>query len=82
MNIVEAKGKLDRKKLGHGPITFPKDHVPGLRVPKGGSSCASCEYLGKDRKTCTNTYFIRWNGNNILPAPPDEFCSDYWEPRK
>jgi hypothetical protein len=63
-----------------GPVTFPKDHQPGMRVPKGGSSCSSCEYLGEDKKSCTNTHFIKWNGSGTLPAPPDEYCSDWYEP--
>jgi hypothetical protein len=61
--------------------TYPKDHVPAMRVPKGGSSCASCEYLGANRATCRNEYFIKWHGSNILPAPADEFCSDWYEPK-
>lgn len=61
--------------------TYPKDHVPAMRVPKGGSSCASCEYLGANGKTCTNEYFQKWSGSNALPAPADEFCSDWYQPR-
>lgn len=62
--------------------TYPKDHVPAMRVPKGGSSCASCEYVGKNLKTCTNEYFIRWHGSSKLPAPADSYCSDWYEPAK
>lgn len=58
---------------------YPDDHKPAMRVPKGGSSCASCEYLvGKDN--CRNEYFIKWNGSSKLPAPADEYCSDWFEP--
>ena len=60
--------------------TYPKDHVPAIRVPHNGSSCASCEYVGKDKKTCTNDYFIKWNGSNVLPYPATDFCSDWYEP--
>lgn len=61
--------------------TYPKDHEAAMRVPKGGSSCASCEYLeGTDK--CNNKYFIKWNGNNKLPIPADEYCSDWYEPAK
>ena len=60
---------------------YPADHQAGMRVPKGGSSCASCEYLGPDYTSCTSRYFIAWNGSNILPTPADEFCSDWWEPK-
>ena len=65
-------------KTGAGKVFFPSDHQPGVRVPKGGSSCANCEYLGKDGKSCDNRYFIIWNGGKELPAPADEFCSDWW----
>jgi len=67
---------------GKGKITFPPDHKPGMKVPKGGSSCSSCEYLGKDGKTCTNKYFKKWHGSNKLPVPADEYCSDWYEPVK
>ena len=71
------------KKLSkHGKATYPADHSPGLRVPKGGSSCASCTYLSTDGKHCTNKYFIRWNKSSKLPAPADEYCSDWWEGKK
>lgn len=62
--------------------TYPPDHKPGLRVPKGGSSCASCEYLGSDEKTCTNKYWIKWKGDNKLPYPADEYCSDFYVPKE
>lgn len=63
-----------------GNAQFPPDHKPGMRVPKGGSSCASCEYY-KGNLTCGNEYFIKWRGSNHIPAPsPDEYCSDWWEP--
>jgi len=65
---------------GKSKVSYPKGHKPGMRVPKGGSSCASCEFLGKDKKTCTNKYFIRWHGSKFLPAPADEYCSDWFEP--
>lgn len=59
---------------------FPADHKPGMRVPKGGSSCASCEYY-KGNMTCGNEYFIKWNGSPNIPAPkPDEYCSDWYDP--
>lgn len=63
----------------HGPITYPKDHVPAIRVPKNGSCCAKCEYLQADKKTCGNKYFVKWHGSNVIPAPIDEYCSDWFE---
>lgn len=58
---------------------FPFDHKPGMKVPKGGSNCAKCEYLGKDKLICTNKYFIEWNGGDKIPAPIDSYCSDWFE---
>jgi hypothetical protein len=71
---VEASGRRHM-----ATFHLPFDHKPGMKVPKGGSSCAKCEYLGKDKKTCTNTYFIEWHGGDKLPAPADEYCSDWFE---
>ena len=68
--------------MEHPKPTYPSDHEAGLRVPKGGSSCASCKYL-KDReeRICGNPYFVRWNnGSNVIPGKIDEYCSDYYEP--
>jgi broad specificity phosphatase PhoE len=66
-------------------FTLPPNHVPGMRVPKGGSSCSVCEYLGDDKKTCKQKDFIAWDGgkfkpagSNVIPTPPDEFCSDWF----
>jgi broad specificity phosphatase PhoE len=61
---------------------LPRNHEPGMKVPKGGSSCASCEYLGDDKKTCKNEYFIKWNGSDKLPAPADSYCSDWYQEKK
>lgn len=59
---------------------YPPDHEPGMRVPKGGSCCANCKFLGDDKASCTNEYFIKWNGSEKLPAAADEYCSDWYEP--
>jgi hypothetical protein len=53
-----------------------------MRVPVGGSMCKNCRFLGKDEETCTNKYFIAWNGSEKLPAPYDRYCSDWYEPAK
>lgn len=62
-----------------GKFVLPKDHSPGLRVPKGGSCCANCEYLLPSGKECGNEHFQEWHGSKRLPAPADEYCSDWWE---
>jgi len=59
---------------------YPTTHQPGMRVPKGGSSCATCRFLGPEN-TCKNRYFISYNGSNKLPYPADEYCSDWYEPQ-
>jgi hypothetical protein len=61
---------------------YPPSHKPAMKVPKGGSSCCSCTFLAKDEKSCTNKYFIAWHGSAMLPAPADEYCSDWYIPEK
>lgn len=68
--------------MNSGPISYPRNHEPGMRVPAGGSSCSSCEYVSGDMKHCTNKYFIRWHGGNVLPARADSFCSDWYIPKQ
>lgn len=85
MNPQQAQMKANQATQGAQPMQskqpqYPPDHQPAMRVPKGGSSCSSCQYLGEDSKSCTSQYFIQWNGSDQLPAPPDEFCSDWYEP--
>ncbi len=65
----------------HGPVTLPKGHQVGMRVPKGGSMCANCRFLAKDRKNCTEPNFVRWNKSPLIPGPVDEYCSDFYMPR-
>lgn len=66
-----------------GIAKYPADHEAGMRVPKGGSSCASCRFLKDDQKSCGNKYFVRWNGGSkLIPGPIDSYCSDWYEPKK
>jgi len=59
---------------------LPADHEPAIRVPKGGSSCSTCRFwTGQE---CSNEYYIKWNGSGQIPAPPDEFCSDWYLPKE
>lgn len=52
-----------------------------MKVPQGGSSCASCEYLKADGKSCGNSYFVRWNdGKSKLPEKANTYCCDFWKP--
>lgn len=74
-----SPGPMNQQDAG-APQNFqlPPDHVPGMKVPKGGSSCSSCKYLAPDGDDCTNQYFIQWNGSPDLPAPSDSYCSDWY----
>ena len=56
---------------------YPADHPLGMRVPKGGSNCAKCEYVRG--QNCKEEHFIEWNGSNKIPAPIDEYCCDFFE---
>lgn len=66
------------KQSGDRKAEYPANHKPGMKIPKGGSMCANCKFFdGKD--SCKNEYFIKWNGTGKLPAPADEYCSDWYE---
>lgn len=80
--IPLTRVKENSPEVEHPAPTYPPDHKPAMQVPKGGSSCASCEYLGEDGQSCTNKYFIAWNGSGKLPHPADEYCSDWYEPKE
>lgn len=65
---------------GKGPLTFPDDHVPAIRVPKGGSSCSNCMFVDAARHECKEPHYIEWNGGPKLPPLPlDEICSDWYD---
>lgn len=66
--------------MTHGPIKYPRNHRPGMKVPRGGSSCSTCKFVSQDRQHCGNEYFVLWNGSDKLPAPADSYCSDWYEP--
>lgn len=65
-----------------GKFHLPADHEPGMKVPHGGSMCANCRFLGDDRKTCKEKDFIAWNGSNLIPGNIEEYCSDWYRPRR
>jgi hypothetical protein len=61
-------------------IEVPAGHQVGMKVTKGGSSCANCKFLRPGLK-CANTHFQDWNGSDKIPTKAaDEYCSDFWEP--
>lgn len=61
---------------------FPRDHKPGMRVPKGGSMCANCKFLkDAENRICGEPNFIAWNGSEVIPGKVDEYCSDWYMPK-
>ena len=58
--------------------TYPPDHKPALEVPKGGSSCATCQFY-KGNQKCGSPDYAKFYGTDHIPLPPDRFCSDWWE---
>jgi len=74
-DVIMESGQYGGKKYA-----LPKGHKAGLRVPKGGSCCANCEYWIKER--CTNKYYQAWAGTDKIPYPADEYCTDWWEPKE
>jgi hypothetical protein len=65
---------------GEGKLPqYPRDHQVGMKVPKGGSECAKCEYLKDNRKHCGNDKWVKWFGSSLIPAPIDEYCCDFFE---
>lgn len=62
---------------------YPEDHQPGMRVPRGGSMCANCEYLKDQNKgLCGQENFIAWHGSEQLPEAINEYCCDWFSPAK
>lgn len=81
--IEEANKRIINDEYGGDTFELPPNHLAGMRVPKGGSSCASCIWLSEDGAHCRNKYFIKWNGGDPkLPYPAEEYCSDWYEPRR
>jgi hypothetical protein len=60
---------------------YPPDHQPVMKVPKGGSMCLNCKFLGRDKKSCISPEYIDFMGTSKLPYPADQMCSDWWKPR-
>lgn len=83
MKLIEVR-QLVRNVIAEDKY-HPADHMLGMRVPKGGSSCASCAWLDDDSVHCTNKFFQAWNADVVgtnepskLPTPADEYCCDLW----
>ncbi len=66
-----------------GRFLLPRNHQPGLRVPKGGSSCANCKFyspVGGMYGSCSSRYYQEWAGTALIPCEADSYCSDFYEP--
>jgi hypothetical protein len=50
-----------------------------MRVTKGGSMCANCEYHEAEGNICNNKYWLKWHdGVEEIPYPADEYCCNWW----
>jgi len=71
--------KLSELILKEGPAEYPVNHKPGMRVTKGGSMCANCEYHEHEDNLFNNKYWLKWHdGNANIPYPADEYCCNWW----
>jgi hypothetical protein len=77
--MIQSTAQKKRQKKHQLPI-YPASHKVGMRVPEGGSDCAKCEYV--DGENCANPHFEKWNGSDLIPAPTNEYCCDFFEPAK
>lgn len=63
---------------GPGEYILPASHQAGMKVTKGGSMCANCEYWVEDGNKCSNKYWKKWAETEQIPNPGDEYCCDWW----
>ena len=63
---------------GPGEYILPASHQAGMKVTKGGSMCANCEYWVEDGNKCSNKYWKKWAETEQVPHPGDEYCCDWW----
>jgi hypothetical protein len=70
------------ENYGGGQYEVPSNHKAGLRVPVGGSCCKNCKYWNDSDNKCGNKFYQNWSETDgEIPFPPNEYCSDWWEPR-
>jgi hypothetical protein len=63
----------------YGKAEYPEGYMPGIKVPKGGSMCANCEYWIKEGNMCKNKYWLTWHkGDANIPEAGNEYCCDWW----
>lgn len=78
--MIKLKDLLKEEYGGPGKYELPEDHKAGLRVPKGGSCCATCEYWNAEEQVCNSEHYQTWAGTKKIPYPADEYCTDWYEP--
>jgi hypothetical protein len=71
-------------------LLYGTDHKLGLRVPRGGSACASCRWVRResDGPHCANGLWQLWprergggGGKSRLPVKDaGAYCCDLWRP--
>ena len=66
--------------FGGNDFKYPSSHKLGMQIPRNGSMCGNCKFLGADHKTCKQSEWIKWNGNNALPFPDEQYCCDLYMP--
>ncbi len=59
---------------------YKEDHLVGMKVPNGGSSCAKCKHL-VNKTQCDDKEFIDWNyGDPEIPAKDmNSYCCDFFK---
>ena len=65
---------------GPGELVLPDSHQAGMRVTKGGSMCANCEYWTEEGNICNNKYWNKLSVVEEIPVAADEYCCIWWEP--
>jgi len=74
---------LKEKYGSKGKYELPSNHKAGMKVPTGGSCCANCRWWNAKKEQCINEYYIQWNdGSGKIPEKANEYCTDWWEPKK
>jgi len=64
-------------------VTVPLGHRPATRVPAGGAMCSNCRFYsvqGGRYGSCGEPNYRAFYGTPLIPCPPSEFCSDWYEP--
>lgn len=64
-------------------VTIPVGHRPAMPVPIGGAMCSNCKFYSEQGGrfgSCAEPNFKAYYSTTLIPCPPNEFCSDWYEP--